>query len=558
MIYLKRSTRKLQRHQRYKATSIYINHPIKYRYYCQNGATDDNSDQHLVNTIHKLGEHSGYNTDQINRFVHVLKEDNFIHSEKCLLSLNETEWERIEGLPIGLIAKLKQKYTPEPPKPPKWTFRWFASNLTWKIILGAVVIYIFFTYYGQDIYDYLVRETYVQLEVDNKDDAFNWLMLWLTNLKYTNEDCKHLAVFSENRSSVYEQLVDYSLNKLNPDQDNYQKDVSYLPSTGTTHYFLYKGKIVWVNLMREFQAESKTSDIQEVITIGSFTRDRQFIQTIVDEAQSSYWNDRLGKTVIYAPDNNYSLHWEEVVRKPPRDPNSVILQEGIKEDIFDDLDNFKNSSEFYKERGIPYKRGYLFHGPPGTGKTSLIMSIAGQYKMDICILNLSSKNLTDEGLVSLIQKTPNNSIILLEDVDNAVFDIKDKRSLLEDFGEKPKISFSTLLNCLDGVTAKNGRILFMTANDRKKLPPVLIRAGRIDRQIEIGYSTEDQIINLYQHFYSHMPHERDGKGFVEYLKSRNYGVLPDISPATLQGHFIRHKSDPVAATKNADDLFNNK
>jgi chaperone BCS1 len=69
--------------------------------------------------------------------------------------------------------------------------------------------------------------------------------------------------------------------------------------------------------------------------------------------------------------------------------------------------------------GIPYRRGYLLHGPPGCGKSSFITALAGELEFGICVLNLSERGLTDDRLNHLLSVAPQQSIILLEDVDAA-------------------------------------------------------------------------------------------------------------------------------------------
>ena len=69
--------------------------------------------------------------------------------------------------------------------------------------------------------------------------------------------------------------------------------------------------------------------------------------------------------------------------------------------------------------GIPYRRGYLLHGPPGSGKTSFIQALAGAVSYNICLLNLAERGLTDDKLNHLLGLVPERSFILLEDVDSA-------------------------------------------------------------------------------------------------------------------------------------------
>lgn len=72
--------------------------------------------------------------------------------------------------------------------------------------------------------------------------------------------------------------------------------------------------------------------------------------------------------------------------------------------------------------GIPYRRGYLLHGPPGCGKSSFITALAGELERGICVLNLSERGLTDDRLNHLLAVAPQQTIILLEDIDAAFKD----------------------------------------------------------------------------------------------------------------------------------------
>lgn len=69
--------------------------------------------------------------------------------------------------------------------------------------------------------------------------------------------------------------------------------------------------------------------------------------------------------------------------------------------------------------GVPYRRGYLLHGPPGCGKTSFVMALAGELRLSICLLSLSNRGLTDEALMSLLNSAELHSIVLIEDIDRA-------------------------------------------------------------------------------------------------------------------------------------------
>jgi chaperone BCS1 len=69
-----------------------------------------------------------------------------------------------------------------------------------------------------------------------------------------------------------------------------------------------------------------------------------------------------------------SPKWEKVMTKKGRDESTVVLEGDRKQSILADAQEFLNSKQWYAERGIPHRRGYLLYGPPGTGKTTATLT----------------------------------------------------------------------------------------------------------------------------------------------------------------------------------------
>eukprot|EP00461_Guttulinopsis_vulgaris_P004644 UN04646 len=120
----------------------------------------------------------------------------------------------------------------------------------------------------------------------------------------------------------------------------------------------------------------------------------------------------------------------------------------------------------------------------------------------ICVLSLNDRGLSDDRLLHLMTDIPPRSIVLLEDID-AVFNQRESSY---------SVTFSGLLNALDGVTSIDERIVFMTTNHLEKLDPALIRPGRVDAKIFIGDSTPYQQKKMFKTFFPDVTLTVDYKG----------------------------------------------
>ena len=113
--------------------------------------------------------------------------------------------------------------------------------------------------------------------------------------------------------------------------------------------------------------------------------------------------------------------WAERTSRPSRSLNSVYLDSAMKTKLVDDIDDYlaPDAASWYAERGIPYRKGYLFHGIAGSGKTSMATAIAGHYRLDIYMLSLLTPGINDSVLLELFQALRPGTVVLLEDIDSA-------------------------------------------------------------------------------------------------------------------------------------------
>lgn len=132
------------------------------------------------------------------------------------------------------------------------------------------------------------------------------------------------------------------------------------------HIIQYKNAYISVDRTRHTTANMTTGEPHETVTLTTLFAHRHIFEEIFTEAHQLAASAREGKTIMWAADIAVWRPFGDARQKRPID--SVILDQGIKERILADVKDFLESQKWYVDRGIPYRRGYLLYGPPGSGK----------------------------------------------------------------------------------------------------------------------------------------------------------------------------------------------
>lgn len=227
--------------------------------------------------------------------------------------------------------------------------------------------------------------------------------------------------------------------------------------------------------------------------------------------------------VFYTRKNYEQVSWRSFGVLPTRSLQSVSLKGDMQVQLLADANRFLQEEDVYDRAGRPYKRVYCLYGPPGTGKTSTVMAIASELGKDMAIFNVDS--LRDDTFIDLLSGLPKGAVIMFEDVD-AMFKQRESNA--------GGMSFSTLLNVLDGILHPRGALIFLTTNHIDRLDSALHRPGRVDRLIEVGNSSSEQRVSLWSSVFPSVP-------APDILLKEN----PNISPAWLTTLLFQHRNETL-------------
>ncbi|BAT76628.1 hypothetical protein VIGAN_01465900 [Vigna angularis var. angularis] len=199
-----------------------------------------------------------------------------------------------------------------------------------------------------------------------------------------------------------------------------------------------------------------------------------YLEHVMREGKEIRLRNRQRKLYTNSPGYKWPSYkqtmWSHIVFEHPATFETMALEPEKKKEIIEDLITFSKSKDFYARIGKAWKRGYLLHGPPGTGQR--------KKKAD----KLSDEE-TDKDVVG-------------------------RKEAKEEGGSGSKVTLSGLLNFIDGIWSACGgeRLIVFTTNYVEKLDPALIRRGRMDKHIQLSYCTFDGFKVLANNYFKLQTH----------------------------------------------------
>ncbi len=398
----------------------------------------------------------------------------------------------------------------------------FASGGLFLMIIGGLSVWL--RAVPAKIGYWIVRQTTMMITVNDDDAAFVWVKEWFLEQKFLKR-IRHVDLDTTMRN----------------------ERIAMIPAPGM-HWFWYAGRPFQVWFSRTEEAHERATRRMESLTFRTLGRKRVFLQKFVDDVVSCHTRRMGVQSYLYI----YNDGWEFVEGYAPRLLDSVVLQPGEKEHLIEDVKNFRASKQRYARLGIPYHRGYLLFGPPGTGKTSLVSALAAHFGLSIYVTNLT--DFTDRSLMNAVNQVPANSVLLFEDIDCAKSGKAREPATGANTGAQAQtekanaaangVTLSGLLNVLDGFYAPANVLFVMTTNHIEVLDEALLRPGRIDYRLYLGKASNRQKVELYCRFFPEAS-ETEAREFVE--ASRSAETMAEFQGLLLEREQGERCSDLVPA-----------
>ncbi|KAM5533749.1 hypothetical protein V8D89_012622 [Ganoderma adspersum] len=373
-------------------------------------------------------------------------------------------------------------------------------------------------------WSHFINSFFLTAHFSEEDYPYDWLMLWLSRRPEWQRSREFETTTRTSTPGFGSRIADNSFGDEDEEDDDtpgrVKTRVVFQPTSNTTHTIYYRGH--WLRVKRWRKNDSGS----EVISVSVVARNNSILKQLVLQAKKEYEAEAVHRIQIYFADSHGCWRWTDSRHKRPM--SSIVLNPGVKEMLLADTKDFLKSEKWYADRGIPFRRGYLLYGVPGSGKSSLIHAIAGELILDIYVVSLSSSWINDSTLTTLMGRVPARCIVLLEDLD-AAFTRSTSRDAnatgnpegkseekaaeqtstsssrrtrqKEQLSDVNTLTLSGLLNALDGVAASEGRLLFATTNHLERLDPALSRPGRMDVWIEFKNASKWQAELLFRNFF---------------------------------------------------------
>ncbi|KAI8343338.1 P-loop containing nucleoside triphosphate hydrolase protein [Chlamydoabsidia padenii] len=447
--------------------------------------------------------------------------------------MDELFWEQLVGAKTLSILKLLMKNE--------------TLLVSGSVFLGpAFATYIKSVYYS--IKNYIEYRLYVSIEVDDQEIIYRPIAAFIAE-QMENVDLRKAQ--GEHDVRQYDDDRDYYYRRYTTKLSS-NPSISLQPVLDLEHKFIYNRRTFWVMRLSDEKSSKNVSSSGDAFSrllhggqksstrITMRGRNIMELRAYMQEWIDLYYAKKDNKLVVYKCSHGRpgECTWEEKATKDIRNFDTVILKKGQKEDLLRDAEEFLKRKNWYAERGIPYRRGCLLSGPPGSGKTTVVRSLVSRLGMKLASISLTGLT-SDEEFANMVATAPADCILLLEDVDHCLKVIEDSKGTSNSLTpQSGHITLPGLLNVMDGLDMRDGTIFFMTCNDNNVLPQVMKRRGRIDKEITLGYADEYQISMMFDRFFQNTSCG-DKSTWNQVRNKVTRAITPgEFSTAELQGLFL--------------------
>jgi hypothetical protein len=231
------------------------------------------------------------------------------------------------------------------------------------------------------------------------------------------------------------------------------------------------------------------------------------------------------------------------------DWDALVPDATIRRLVQTDFEIFFEREDWFRQHNLPYRRGYLFWGSPGNGKSATLRVMAAHPHIRSYTLDLSDREETSADVLHLFHKAAENTpaLVVIEDIDRA-FPMEGKRT------KERATSFQCLLNCLDGIATQDGVIVAATANDPTCLDAAILkRPGRFDRVVQFRNPDAD----LRRQYYKRLSPVLTGEQFetaIEKTEGFSFAQLRESYILGSQSAFEHGREMTVADVIEAIEL----